>query len=289
MTGFGKAICNLSNKKIIFELRSLNSKQADANLKLPNGYKEKELELRNYLLEKLQRGKMELSLREELKEGGQSVIINEGLVKNYARQLIKISGELNLTFENEHILNSVLRLPDVLNSPEEEINEKEWEIIFNCFKKAVEELIAFREQEGLALEKDIILRINKIQELLKKIPDFEDERIETVKKRINDNLKDLNQNGNIDENRFEQEIIYYLEKLDITEEKVRLGNHCTYFLETINKPTDTTGKKLSFISQEIGREINTIGSKANHHEIQKLVVQMKDELEKIKEQLMNVV
>lgn len=293
MTGFGKAICELENKKVRIVIKTLNSKQLDIIVKIPNLYKEKELFLRNEIAKQIKRGNVELIIFLEFLKNEKISKINPAIIKNYYEHLNNIAHDLNIKLP-EQILSSIIRLPDALTLEAEELDEEEWEQIYESFKRAIDELNAFRTQEGAAIEKDIITRIQFIEKYLSEIHKFEKKRIENIKNRINQGLnklilgkeKHLNKET-IDQNRFEQELIYYIEKIDFTEEKVRLKNHCNYFLENI-KDKGPIGKKLGFISQEIGREINTIGAKANDSDIQKLVVQMKDELEKIKEQLMNV-
>lgn len=288
MTGYGKAVCQYENKKLNIEIRSLNSKQADVSVRIPLVYNEKEIEIRNLTVERLQRGKIELTIKNDSPEDDRTTQINSDKVKNYYQQVNNISKELgNPLKESETILATILRFPDVLQIKQESINENEWEALKGKITEAIEHLISFRQTEGKSLENDIMQRVNNILELLKKIEPFENQRIETIKTRIANNLNEHFNNVNIDKNRYEQELIYYLEKFDLNEEKVRLINHCNYFIETI-KNNDAVGRKLNFIGQEMGREINTIGSKANHSEIQKIVVQMKDELEKIKEQVLNI-
>lgn len=287
MTGFGKNIFQTNNKKIQIEIKSLNSKQLDTIIKLPSSYKEKEIEIRNLLAENLIRGKIEMNITEELiKEEEFTNKINSSVVKSYFRQLKKIADELEIKME-DNFFSSLVRLPDAIQNPIIQIDEKEWEDLKKSIKLAIEDLNIFRKQEGEALEKDIKNRIYQISSLSEDIEKYEKKRIDTIKERIKNNLSTFLGKEYIDENRFEQELIFYLEKLDITEEKVRLKNHCSYFLETINQK-EANGKKLGFITQEIGREINTIGSKANDSNIQKNVILMKDELEKIKEQIFNI-
>lgn len=288
MTGFGKAIFRAKNKNIQVEIKSLNSKHLDISIKLPISYKKKEIEIRNLLAERLIRGKIEISITEELtnEEERWTNKINPLVVKSYFRQLKEIADELDIKIEDGFFSN-LIRLPDAIQNPTIDINEEEWDTLKKSIDLSLQDLIFFREQEGKALEKDIKNRIYQISSLSESIEKYEKQRIETITERIRNNLSNFFVKENIDENRFEQELIYYLEKMDITEEKVRLKNHCSYFLETINQK-EANGKKLGFISQEIGREINTIGSKANDSDIQKMVILMKDELEKIKEQIFNV-
>ena len=286
MTGFGKASCELEDKVVSFEIKSLNSKQVDFYLRLPGMYREKEIEIRNELSNRLKRGKIEVNLMVEYKDGKQATQINAGIVKNYYNQLRSISDEMGIT-EHEPILQAVLRLPDAINNEKELSDPAEWEKLHRTFITAIDELERFRNQEGSALEIDIISRIGLIGSFLEKIEPFEKERSKSLRNKLKSSLIEFIPQESLDKNRYEQELIYYLEKLDISEEKTRLKHHCSYFLEVIKEP-DQVGRKLGFVAQEIGREINTIGSKANHSGIQKLVVLMKDELEKIKEQLMNV-
>lgn len=286
MTGFGKAEFEVNNKKITIEIKSLNSKQIDINTRTPSLYREKDIEIRRELSDKLIRGKVDFNIYVEYLGEDSNSRINEPILKSYFHHLEKISSELNLTVDS-NTLQALLRLPDVVKTEYETLDEEEWGIILKNIRKALAEIDHFRIQEGKALQDDIAGNIENIQNLLKEIEPFEGQRLETIKSKLTENLVNLQLNGNTDKNRFEQELIYYLEKLDINEEKVRLANHCKFFLETIVQPMPT-GKKLGFISQEIGREINTIGSKANETNIQRIVVQMKDHLERIKEQLLNV-
>jgi uncharacterized protein (TIGR00255 family) len=287
MTGFGKAVCELPNKKITVEIKSLNSKQLDLNLKIPSQYKEKEHEVRNMIAQSLQRGKVDFAIYFDKAEGDDNFTkINEPIVKAYYNQLKKIAGDLQAG-GNEPLLQIAMRMPDALKTEKEEIDETLWGKMLECTKLSVGYLDDFRIQEGQALQKDIEKRLGLIGEYLVSISQFEGKRIETLKARFRQSLKDYFESETIDHNRFEQELIYYIEKIDITEEKVRLKNHLQYFLQVMNEDGES-GRKMGFVAQEIGREINTIGSKANDSSIQKLVVQMKDELEKIKEQLMNV-
>ena len=287
MTGFGKATLELKNKKISIEIKSLNSKQLDINTRMPNLYKEKDLVIRNEIKNKLERGKVELSIFIESVGTDKQTKINKPIVEGYYKQLNELAQDLGIDIDKEPLLQTITKLPDALKVEYQELDEEEWNLIFEGFKTALAEIINFRSQEGKALQNDIFARIKNIENLLVEVPQFENDRIETVRTRINDNLRDFVEKQNVDKNRFEQEMIYYLEKLDITEEKVRLANHCKYFIETSNAG-NSEGKKLGFIAQEIGREINTLGSKANDSNIQKIVIDMKDELEKIKEQLLNV-
>ncbi len=287
MTGFGKASSDLKNKKYSVELKSLNNKQTDIQIRIPQNYREKEMYIRKLIISKLLRGKIELSIRLDGNTTGAASTINPDTFAKYYTQLRALSKEQKIDLQDDTVFESIMRLPDILKTEESELDETEWIALSKAIDQALEQLLAFRKQEGKALETDILKRIAKIRHFAEQVPQYEAERIEKIRERINSNLNELKSKEGIDKNRFEQEIIYYLEKLDITEEKVRLANHLNYFEKTSQEQAPL-GKKLSFISQEIGREINTLGSKASHYEIQKLVVQMKDELEKIKEQLMNV-
>lgn len=285
MTGFGKAECLLPSKKLTIEIKSLNSKQVDTSTRLPAIYKSKDLQVRKLLTEKLERGKIECSFHYEFIEGT-GVQINSRIVKEYFIQLSQLSEDLGIE-NKDQLLSSIMRLPDTVTSEKAELDEEEWEKVTDSLNDCLDEIDAFRIQEGISLEKDLMGRCQSISKKLKAVEPFEEERISKLKERIFSNLEELRTKEDVDQNRFEQELIYYLEKLDISEEKVRLKNHCEYFLEVLEKGSPN-GKKLGFISQEMGREINTLGSKANHTDIQRLVVEMKDDLEKIKEQVLNV-
>ena len=298
MTGYGKAEINLANTNFTIEVKSLNSKQIDLNIKMSSMYRDKEIVLRNLLSEKLQRGKIELSIWREKSESSSNYNINTGVVKDYHKQILKLQEELNLKssiwsasfyelgLNKADIIPTLLKMPDALVKGLEEVDENEWDEIQKGIDIAIENLLEFRLDEGKKLEEDITSRINTLTKLLVAVAPFSKGRIEKVKKSLADKLAEIDAK-NIDENRFEQELIYYLEKQDITEEQVRLDTHLNYFIETM-KSNVPNGKKLGFIGQEIGREINTIGSKSSDSEMQKIVVQMKDELEKIKEQLLNI-
>ena len=285
MTGYGKAECELAQKKVTIEVKSLNSKQLDVNTRIPGIYRDKEIEIRREISDKLIRGKVDLSLYTESLGVDSNSAINSSVVKNYFNQLSEISAELGLPV-NELTLQMVMQLPEVVKTSREELDENEWKIILATIREALKALDIFRLQEGLSLYNDTIINLNAITSLLEQIKPYEQERTDKVKDRILDGLKELSSPDGVDNNRLEQEMIFYLEKLDFNEEKVRLSNHCSYFLETLELD-EPVGKKLGFIAQEIGREINTLGSKANHTEIQKLVIGMKDALERIKEQLLN--
>ncbi len=286
MTGFGKVVLELTDKKLTIEIKTLNSKQLDINTRIPNPYKEKEPEIRSLLSRKLGRGKIEFNIYIENTEVSINYSFNKSMAKKYYEELKALSTEINQeNFSN--YLPLIVKMPDVLYPEKEEFNENDWAKIKKSINDTLDQVNEFRIDEGKLLENDFIKRIKYIKQLLLDVNSFEEKRITNFKERINKNLNEISDKVIIDRNRFEQEIIYYIEKLDITEEKVRLEKHCDYFLETLNAEI-SSGKKLNFISQEIGREINTLGSKANDVDIQKIVVQMKDELEKIKEQLLNI-
>lgn len=286
MTGYGKTSCELPNKIISLEIKCLNSKQADINVKLPSMYRDRESELRNILSRALVRGKIEFNLWYDITEVERKASINQMVVKDYLKQFEAMNSWTEVP-DNATLFPIIMRLPEVLKVERMEIDDKEWDAIMKSLNKTVDSALEFREQEGKVLEDDIRLRINNISTLSVDVEQYLGERLEKTKARLEANLNESVGKDKVDNNRFEQEIIYYLEKLDITEEKVRLANHCSYFIETMDKE-EIAGKKLGFIAQEIGREINTMGSKANNGDIQKLVVQMKDELEKVREQLLNV-
>ena len=281
MTGFGKASLQLPTKKITVEIKSLNSKGLDLNTRMPSVFREMELGLRNQISQRLERGKVDFSLYVEVTGEETTSKINVPIVKGYINQMKAIIPNADET----ELMKMAVRMPDALKTERDEIDENEWKQIQTVIDEALENIANFRKDEGASLEKEFQLRIANINNLMTEAVSYDAERIETVKTRLRTALDELK--INVDENRFEQELIFYLEKYDITEEKVRLGNHLNYFLETLNG-TEANGRKLGFITQEMGREINTMGSKSNHTEMQKLVVMMKDELEKIKEQVLNV-
>ncbi|HAH23986.1 MAG TPA: YicC family protein [Prolixibacteraceae bacterium] len=286
MTGFGKTEFEVGNKKITLEIKSLNSKQLDINTRIPAMYREKDIEIRRLISEMLTRGKVDFALYLDNLGTESTSKINVSIVKDYYRQMKTIHKELGLEI-NGTIMESIMRLPETVKMVYDELDETEWLVVRENLIKSLEELNRFRDQEGLALKADIVANVANILDLLQQVEPFETQRMENVRAKIKDSLDALQLNGSIDKNRFEQELIYYLEKLDINEEKVRLTNHCSYFTETMDE-TEPSGRKLGFIAQEIGREINTIGSKANESSLQRIVVQMKDNLEKIKEQVLNV-
>lgn len=286
MTGFGISSQDLGNVKYTVELKSLNSKFLELSIKLPRNLAEKEFELRNECSRLIDRGKVNLSFTIEQNEAKTAAAsIDVALLQQYLQELKEVSSQLNEPTSN--LLQLALGLPDVVKYTEEKASEDEWKTVKQVFYKAVEAFQQFRSDEGNMLENDLKLRISNILENLKKVAIEEPVRIITIKDRLNHFLAEAVGRENIDQNRFEQELIYYIDKLDITEEKIRLKTHCDYFLKTL-KSADANGKKLGFIAQEIGREVNTLGSKANNAVIQKLVVGMKEELEKMKEQLLNV-
>ena len=281
MTGFGKASLQLPTKKITVEIKSLNSKGLDLNTRMPSVFREMELGLRNQISQRLERGKVDFSLYVEVTGEETTSKINVPIVKGYINQMKAVIP----TADETELMKMAVRMPDALKTERDEIDENEWKQIQTVIDEALENIANFRKDEGASLEKEFQLRISNINNLMNEAVSYDAERVETVKTRLRTALDELK--VNVDENRFEQELIFYLEKYDITEEKVRLGNHLSYFLETLNG-TEANGRKLGFITQEMGREINTMGSKSNHTEMQKLVVMMKDELEKIKEQVLNV-
>lgn len=285
MTGYGKATQNINDKKVFVEIKSLNSKHLDLNLRIPSFYKEKELLIRNGLTKTITRGKVDLSLYVELPESSKSLKLNPEIVKTYFNDLKSLATDLEINMDKE-LLQLAVKMPDTMSSEKEDLDETEWKLIDGVIKEAVANFTSFREQEGTVLYTDIKSRIDNIAQLLKEVEPFETKRVNTIKDRITKNIDDHFSSVQKDNNRFEQELIYYMEKLDITEEKVRLKGHLDYFMEVMNNETNQ-GKKLGFIGQEIGREVNTLGSKANQQDMQKIVVQMKDELEKLKEQILN--
>ena len=279
MTGFGKSVLSLADKHISIEIKSLNSKSIDINTRIPQVYREKELDFRKLIAEQLQRGKVDFSIFIENTGTQTASKINPNIVKSYIEQMRTIvDGDLT------ELLKMAVRMPDALQTTSESISEEELANIFQHINLAIADLQNFRSQEGKVLEKDFILRINNINRLLQEVQGMDEERLALIRERLEKAVADIQ---NVDANRFEQELIFYLEKLDITEEKIRLKKHLDYFLETLHSE-ESNGRKLSFIAQEIGREVNTLGSKANFAPMQQLVVQMKDELEKIKEQVLNV-
>ncbi|MDR0680832.1 MAG: YicC family protein [Dysgonamonadaceae bacterium] len=285
MTGFGKAVIELPCKKISVEIKSLNGKQLDLNTKIPSIYREKEIEIRTLLSQTIERGKVDFFISIDQGDTAISSKINAGAIKNYYEQIKELSDKLNLEIPSD-CLSAILRLPEAIKTETIEADENEWKTIKDAISEALKAIIAFRTQEGEMLEKVLKNKIKAIVNLLQEIEIYDSERVEKIKTRMAETLKKT-EIVSYDENRFEQEMIYYIERLDISEEKARLGNHLSYFLETMETEKNQ-GRKLGFIIQEIGREINTLGSKSNHAEMQKLVVRMKDELEQMKEQILNV-
>jgi len=286
MTGYGKAIAETPQKKITIEIKSLNSKQLDLNTKLPWLYKEKEPEIRNLISQKLDRGKIDFSIFCDMLDDEVVTVINKSAVRNYYNQFKEIAAELKIDLDDQ-IFTAIMKLPDTLKTEKPEMPEAEWEMVKNRITESLTMLDLYRMEEGNSIMADLKKCIGKILSLLESIETFEAGRITKIREKLMSLLEENLGSEKIDKNRFEQEIIFYLEKYDINEEKVRLKTHCDYFIETTNSASPN-GKILNFIAQEIGREINTIGSKANDASIQKLVVMMKDELEKIKEQTLNV-
>ena len=280
MTGYGKHVVQLPSKKITIELKSLNSKNLDINARIPQAFREKELPLRKTIANSLVRGKVDFGLYVEITGEETTAEVNAGVVKKYMEQLRVLADG-----DDTKLLEMALRMPDTLKTDKDDIDPKEFEAIEGALQKALDAINTFRSEEGKVLEEDFLKRLEKLGQLLEAVKKLDPDRLGTIRERLTKAVADLK--VEVDANRFEQELTYYLEKYDITEEKVRLTNHLNYFKETLDS-ADSNGKKLGFISQEIGREINTIGSKANYAPLQQLVVQMKDELEKIKEQMLNV-
>lgn len=285
MTGFGKSEVTIGHLHVNIEIRSLNSKFLDLTLKIPTVFKEIDSSLRSIIKNELNRGKIELAIHYEKINSSSKITINKEQLKNYYNQLKEISAELN-NQNNEDFMGYALKLPEVIQHQKETVDKQSNEILLNAAEQACKDLKSFREKEGESLQKELLNYVNSIQDNLAKINPFEKERLPKVKQKLLRSIEELNLKSQIDEKRLEQELIYYAEKLDLTEEKVRLKEHCIHFMETLKEIN--SGKKLGFITQEMGREINTIGSKAHHLSIQKIVVEMKDELEKIKEQVLNI-
>lgn len=286
MTGFGKSEVTFQDKSFVIQLKSVNSKSADVSIKLPGLFREKENEVRSFLSKELQRGKIDLYISTQTSEESPAFKINKSVLLSYFNDLKEISSDKGIS--DDVLFTLAGKMPNILAHENEEPDDEMWSALFAGIERAAQLLTEFRRTEGHTLEKDLQMRITHLLSLLEDIKPYESERIETIKSRLNTQLSQLTNTENVNRDRFEQELIYYIEKLDITEEKVRLQSHCKMFTDTMNE-TESQGRKLGFISQELGREINTIGSKANHPAIQKLVVEMKDELEKIKEQLFNIV
>ena len=280
MTGYGKTVLQLPTKKISIELKSLNSKNLDINARMPSAYRAKELDIRKLIAKHLVRGKVDFSLYVEITGEGTSSKINKTVVQEYIKQLKEV-----VDGDTTELLKMAIRLPDAVTTERDDIDEEEWSSIENGINEAITKIVNYRKDEGAILKADFTNRISTLRDLLNQVIQMDPDRIDGVRARLEKGIADIKEK--VDENRFEQELVYYIEKFDITEEKVRLDNHLDYFIKALNS-NDSNGKKLGFITQEIGREINTVGSKSNYAPMQKLVVQMKDELEKIKEQLLNV-
>ncbi|MDG2450184.1 MAG: YicC family protein [Saprospiraceae bacterium] len=286
MTGYGKATAQYDDKTYTVEIKTLNAKNSDVRMRVPVGFREYEIKLRQYILDKIVRGKTEMSLSVMADENDIENSLNVPLFKKYYKDLSELSNELKI--ENSDFVQSILRIPNIIKSSEYALSDSEWKFILNLCDKAVEDLNRFRKDEGTVLYNDLLSSIKQIEKLLKDITPYEEARIQQQREKMLKGLREHMSEQTVDHNRFEQEIIYYIEKLDIHEEKVRLSQHCKYFDEEINAPGISKGKKLGFLAQEIGREINTIGSKAQYSEIQKIVVEMKNELDQIREQLANL-
>ena len=286
MTGYGRAHGAFDEKTITVEIRALNSKMTDIKLRLPADYKEKEVELRKIVSDHAERGKIDVIVEVQNADGAANVSLNEALFRGYHRELTRLTGELGIG--QTDLLQAILRIPNVVAAASGEVDEDEWAAVCETATRALDSFKHFRQQEGKALEADLRLRVANILLLLADVTPFEKDRFDRMRERLRNNMEEAVGKEILDSNRFEQEILYYLEKMDVTEEKVRLEQHCKYFLEQMENPKQSAGRSLGFISQEMGREINTLGAKAYDADIQRLIVQMKDELEKIKEQLANV-
>jgi uncharacterized protein (TIGR00255 family) len=287
MTGFGRVEAPFEDKTIIVELRSLNSKFSDIRFRLPQNYRHKEPELRKLLSERVDRGKLEVSLEVKSNYADEGYALNTTLFKKYYQELIEMARELEM--ERGDLMQAILRMPNVVAVADDKVNEEEWGVVWQTFQKALQQFEAFRQAEGEAMEKEARVRVDSLFSLLAELSPLEESRLDRFRSRLWQNVEEFVGKENVDANRFEQELLYYLEKIDFTEEKVRLEQHCRYFLEELEMDQKVKGRKLGFISQEMGREINTLGAKANSSEIQRIVVNMKDELEKIKELLANTV
>ena len=288
MTGYGKGICQSEDLTVVAELKSLNGKTTDIRCRLPNAYKEQEITLRKLILEKAYRGKLEFSISIESQNDSGEYSVNPTLFKRYYKELSQLRAEAGGRSDTD-LTEAILRIPNVVDSKYQEIGEAEYEAVVKATNLAIQKLNDFRAVEGHSLLADLAKRSANIRSLLDDLEPYEHERIQRIKDKMRRNVEDVVPQKQMDQNRFEQEIIYYIEKLDINEEKVRLAQHCKYFVEVLNSDALTVGKKLGFIAQEMGREINTLGAKAQDKNIQQIVVSMKDELEKVKEQLFNVV
>lgn len=287
MTGYGRATKTIGAKTITVEMRSLNSKFTDVRLKVPANFREKEHTLRRYLSDRVERGKIDLSIEAKSFGAGDGFGLNAALFKKYYQEISALADEMG--GPKDGIIAAILRIPEVVTTAEDAIDEEEWKAIEGVIGEAFTNFDNFRKAEGGAMEKDLRLRVNNIHSALQEVDPFEKGRVDLLRNRLKQNLEEFLGKDNVDENRFEQEVLFYLEKIDITEEKVRLAQHCKFFLEQLDAKRTTKGRKLSFISQEMGREINTLGAKAYSADIQRIVVRMKDDLEKIKEQVANSV
>ena len=287
MTGYGRSVLQFQGKTIAVEIRSLNSKYTDVRLKIPQNYKEKEHILRKEIIEQLERGKIDLIIEVTSLNGEEGYGLNRSLFKTYYKELTSIATELSIPTGD--IMSAILRIPNVVVSPEGTVQEEEWENVQLALKNAIKEFMNFRKSEGSALRQELVQRIQKILTLLDDVLPHEKDRFNSIRLKLQQRLDEFMSKEEVDKNRFEQEVLFYLEKIDLTEEKVRLIQHCNYFIEELEHKSMSKGRKLGFISQELGREMNTMGAKAYSHEIQRIVVSMKDELEKIKEQLANIV
>jgi uncharacterized protein (TIGR00255 family) len=288
MTGYGRATRPFGDKTVSIEVRALNSKMTDIRFKMPYSYKEKEIDLRRILTEQAERGKIDVTINVKSMSGEDDFVLNHDLFRRYYQELTKLRGELGI--ENGDVMQAIMRLPNVVGGDDETISEEQWQATVGALDDALIDFKKFRHTEGGAMDKDLRMRGASILKLLADIEPFETERVVKLRQRMKQNLDEFMGKENVDKNRFEQEVLFYLEKIDVTEEKVRLAQHCRYFTTTLeDKKNSSKGKTLNFIAQEIGREINTLGSKAYSADIQHLVVQMKDELEKMKEQIANLV
>jgi uncharacterized protein (TIGR00255 family) len=286
MTGFGKSVCEFQNKKIVAEIKSLNSKQMDISTRVSGLYREKDIEMRSRIAQVLERGKVDFALYTDNTSAEANCHINTSVFEDYRKQIVALAAATGLE-EPKDWFQLLLKIPDVMKTEVQDLDEDEWNVAQTAIDNAISQLIVFRKQEGEGLEKFFLSKITNIENLLAEVPNYERARIDKIKSRFEDNLKSLEDKITYDQNRVEQELIFYIEKLDISEEKQRLANHLKYFRDTLANG-ESQGKKLGFIAQEMGREINTLGSKANHSELQIVVVKMKDELEQIKEQVLNV-
>jgi uncharacterized protein (TIGR00255 family) len=286
MTGFGHSKTEFNGKIIRVEIKSLNARSTEIRCKLPNAYRDREMDLRKKVIDALQRGKLDLTITLDGFSDEENAFINADAFKKYYKELNALREELNI--KDGDILQSILRIPNVIGQNEDMADDEEWAIVEKTIDEAIINIKKFRADEGLVLRDDLLERINYIEQHLKSIEPYEQARLGHIKDRLKKNMEEFIINQQVDQNRYEQEILYYIEKLDINEEKVRLGQHCIYFKDELDAKDDQKGRKLSFIAQEIGREINTIGAKANNSDIQQFVVMMKDELEKLKEQLANI-